>query len=95
MPGLDWTLPAQEDLRNINRWLAKNRSPAIAARTLIEIRTRSTFLEDFPHGGRPGHDATRVLRVHDTPYLILYRLRADIVEILRIRHEREDWQIEP
>ncbi|MCD2323657.1 type II toxin-antitoxin system RelE/ParE family toxin [Sphingomonas sp. IC-56] len=49
----------------------------------------------LPYGGRPGKDGIRVLRVHDTPLLILYRLPdGNTVDVLRVRHEREDWLIE-
>ncbi|WP_231029902.1 type II toxin-antitoxin system RelE/ParE family toxin [Sphingomonas sp. IC-56] len=35
------------------------------------------------------------MRVHDTPLLILYRLPdGNTVDVLRVRHEREDWLIE-
>ncbi|RYY24477.1 MAG: type II toxin-antitoxin system RelE/ParE family toxin [Sphingomonadales bacterium] len=93
MLRLVWTLPARADLREINSWLLEHRAPAIALRTIISVRARALFIERFPHGGRPGADGVRVLRVHATPYLILYRIQRDTVEVLRIRHEREDWLV--
>lgn len=36
-----------------------------------------------------------MLRVIETPNLIFYRRVDDTIEILRIRHEREDWFVEP
>lgn len=95
MPQLNWTAPALADLRRINSWLLEHRSADLAARTLAGIRERALFLEQFPHGGRPERDGTRVLRVSGTPFLLLYRLRNASVEILRIRHEREDWLLMP
>ena len=94
MPKLIWTTPARNDLRRINAWLTERASPAIALRSLVEIRTRARFLENFPHGGRPVLDRDfRVLRVHDTSYLIVYRLNGPNIDLLRIAHEREDWQV--
>lgn len=93
MREIAWTVPAQADLRRINGWLIENRSPDQALRIASSIRARARFLEKFPHGGRPDRDDVRVLRVRTTPYLILYRLRPGRVEILRIRHEREDWLV--
>jgi len=95
MPSISWTLPALEDLRAIDRWLERNRTPRYAAMTIASIRYRAKFLEDFPHGGRPHHDGIRILRVIETPYLIRYRIVADVVQVLRVHHEREDWSIEP
>ena len=95
MTEVTWSLPALADLRAIDAWLTRNASPEQAVRSLAEISRRANFLRDFPHGGRPmiEHDF-RVLRVPATPYLILYRLRPNGVEILRLRHERGDWHVE-
>ncbi len=46
--------------------------------------------------GRPGHVAdTREWIVRRTPYLIVYRVRAETLEILRLWHAKRDWQSEP
>lgn len=94
---IDWTGPALGDLREIDAWLEREASPEFALRTLATIRLRAHFLENFPRSGRPSRDGLRLLRVFDTPYLIRYRILTDTksVQILRIHHEREDWQIEP
>ncbi len=94
MPTLSWTLPATDDLWSIDAWLTEEASGEVALATLAAIRFRAQFLENFPRGGRPIGEGVRILRVIETPHLIFYRLVDDVVEILRIRHEREDWQIE-
>lgn len=91
---IDWTTLALDDVRRIDDWLTREASPALALRTIGAIRFRSKFLEDFPHGGRPLSKGQRVLRVYDTPYLIRYRIVGDSVQVLRVHHEREDWQLE-
>ncbi|MGK6319043.1 hypothetical protein [Sphingomonas sp. DT-204] len=68
-----------------------NASAGFVFRTLVAIRLRARFFANFPHAGRPFREQLRVL---DTAYLLLYRLRGDAVEILRAHHEREDWQVE-
>lgn len=95
MPTLRWTQPAIDDLWAIDEWLVENASGEIALATLASIRFRAAFLENFPHGGRPIRHGIRMLRVIDTPHLIFYRLLDDELQILRIRHEREDWFVEP
>jgi len=92
---IEWTTPALNDLRGIDMWLSAEADPEWAVRTLGAIRLRSKFLENFPRGGRPHRDGNRILRVFDTPYLIRYRIVGDLVQILRVPHEREDWFIEP
>lgn len=96
MYTLAWTVPALGDLRKIELWLERERNPAFALRTLIMIRQRSRFLENFPRGGRPYQGDLRVLRIHETPYLLRYRILEanESVQILRVHHEREDWQTE-
>lgn len=95
MPRIIWTVPARDDLRKISDWLERETNPAYATRILATIRTRSKFLADFPRGGRPYRDHTRILRVLGTPYLIRYRIQEGVVQVLRVHHEREDWFVEP
>lgn len=94
MPTLTWTPAATDDLWSIDDWLSENASSEIALATLAGIHQRARFLENFPRGGRPIGEGKRVLRVINSPHLIIYRLAGDNVDILRIRHESEDWQIE-
>jgi toxin ParE1/3/4 len=92
MRRIVWTAPSLADLRAIELWLEQNASTKVAFRTLLTIRERATFLQDFPSGGRLEGDGMRALRVYRTPYLILYRMYGGDVEVIRIRHERENWQ---
>lgn len=91
MLELVWTTTALHDLKAIDLWLSEHRSPELATRRLVKLRARADFLAQFPHLGRPGAHGVRVLVVHETPYVLLYRLKKGRVEVLRIRHEREDW----
>lgn len=90
-----WTRSAVADLRSIDQWLETEATPEIALATLLAIRERAQFLADFPHGGRPSADGTRILRVFRTPYLLRYRLGDANAEVLRVHHEREDWLAAP
>jgi plasmid stabilization system protein ParE len=48
---------------------------------------------DKPDIGRQGHvQGTREWPVSQTPYLIVYRVKNDAVEILRVWHGRRNWQ---
>jgi len=50
------------------------------------------MLLDFPESGRPGRLVdTRELVVGKTPYILPYRLRGDMIEILRVLHGRQRW----
>ncbi len=92
MRSVIWSLPATFDLDRIGEWLDENRTAAASAQALYDIGQRTLFLQNFPHGGRPYKDGKRVLIVTGTPYVIEYRLNEGDVEIVRVHHERENWQ---
>jgi toxin ParE1/3/4 len=49
-------------------------------------------LPRFPQSGRPGRRAgTRELVVSRTPFIVPYRIRGDVIELLRILHGRQRW----
>jgi len=58
---------------------------------LAAVRGQADILDRFPGVGSLMDDTSRRLRVRGTPYLLFYRIISDQVEILRIRHDREDW----
>jgi plasmid stabilization system protein ParE len=89
-----WAVTAQNDLHRIERWLERERSPEYAVQILEALRFRCKFLEDFPHGGSPISEGLRKLRVPDTGYIMVYRLVTGATEVIRVFHEREDWQNE-
>jgi toxin ParE1/3/4 len=94
MRKIIWAVSAQKDILRIERWLEREKTPEYAVFVLASLRLRSKFLEDFPHGGSPLSDGLRKLRVPDTGYIMMYRLRSGVTEVVRVFHEREDWQNE-
>lgn len=92
MRGIIWAPSARSDLNRITAWLDENRDAQTCADTLEAIQRRAEFLMDFPRGGRPLGDGKRLLRIIGTPYLIVYRLSDTQTEVVRVHHEREDWQ---
>jgi toxin ParE1/3/4 len=90
---LDWTDLALADLGSISAYLEREVQPEIAVRMLSLIRARANVLVEFPHAGpRLADQSVRSLRVRDTPYIILYRLVPDGLEVLRVYHERQNWR---
>jgi len=50
-------------------------------------------LPQFPHRGRPGRKLnTRELVFPGLPFLAVYRIRQDVVEINRILHGAQNWR---
>ena len=69
-----------------------DRNPAAAARLGDTIRAAVALLADNPHMGRAGRvDGTRELVVARTPYVIIYRVIATEVRIIRMLHSAQRW----
>jgi toxin ParE1/3/4 len=86
-----WTAPARRDLRAVRAYIAAEQSAA-AERQILRILNAVGSLARFPELGRSGRRAgTRELVIGRTPYLVPYRLRGEIIEILRVLHGRQRW----
>jgi toxin ParE1/3/4 len=83
---LRWTPEAADHLQEIyDSYQAK--SPVAAQPVIASIQAGLAQLRQFPYTGRLGLRAeTRELILTGVPYLIVYRIRYDTVEILGIRH---------
>lgn len=56
------------------------------------IETAVRHLANFPEIGPPGRiRGTRELVVTGTPYVVVYRIEATAVVILRVLHGAQDW----
>ena len=87
-----WTVPAAEDLESIKNYL-EGHHPQFAEPTVRTIYQRVRSLKITPNRGRPGHrSGTRELTVTPLPYVVVYRVLAEAVEILHIYHGAQDWR---
>jgi len=67
-------------------------NPAAAGRVVQRIFRAADLLEKNPALGRPGRVAgTREVVVAETPYILPYRVRGEVVEILRVFHAARKW----
>ncbi len=84
-----FTRRALRDLTNIRACIADD-NPRAASRVAVEIVAACDRLEQFPERGRTGQRCgTRELTTV-WPYVIVYRLNGDDVEILAIWHGAQD-----
>lgn len=61
--------------------------PDQAAKIYDQVRIRVDELAQFPHAGRPGRVAgTRELVFPGLPYIVPYRVRSGVVQVLRVFH---------
>jgi addiction module RelE/StbE family toxin len=87
-----WTIPAADDLIDINHYLQEHFAQ-FAESTVRTIYQRIRSLKASPHRGRPGHVlGTRELPLSPLPYIVVYSVKADAIEILHIYHGAQDWR---
>ena len=86
-----WTKRAITALTDIHGHIATDNPPAA---DLLRDRALSfveTTLVAHPSIGRPGRvDGTRESVIHPS-YIIVYRVNAEVVEILTVRHVARQW----
>jgi toxin ParE1/3/4 len=91
MPQVVWIARALRDLASLREHISRER-PAAAERQVELILTAVERLTRFPHSGRPGRRAgTRELIISRTPYLVPYRIRGELIEVLAVLHGRQRW----
>jgi toxin ParE1/3/4 len=88
---LRWTTPAADDLYRIVRHIQKD-SPTAAAEIAKRVYAGCGQLRDFPRLGRKGRvEGTRELVFPGLPYIVVYRVQDEFVEIVRVYHGAQDW----
>ena len=87
-----WTIPAANDLASIKDYLEKH-FPHLAEPTVRTIYKRVRSLRAAPNRGRPGHrTGTKELALTPLPYIVVYSVKTEAVEILHIYHGAQDWR---
>lgn len=86
-----WTTAAADDSESIFNYLRGNH-PHQARSTIVEIRDIVRSLKQFPFRGRKGNaEGTRELPHAQLPYIVVYRVSGDFIEIPHIWHGAQDW----
>ena len=81
-----WNQRAKNDLIRLQEFIAET-DPGRADLVARRIRDSSDSLATFPQLGRVGRSPeTRELVVPRTPYIVIYWVVGDVVEILRVVH---------
>jgi toxin ParE1/3/4 len=84
-----WTPAAADDFENIVRHIREENLQA-ARQVADEIYKSLQRLLTFPSMGRPGEKSgTRELVI--PPYVVVYRIAPEFVELLRIWHSAQNW----
>jgi toxin ParE1/3/4 len=86
-----WTTPAANDLYRIVQRIQDD-NPSAAAKVATTLYEKCVSLRDFPRRGRLGRiEGTRELVFPGLPYIAVYRIQDEVVEVVRIYHGSQDW----
>ena len=89
--NVDWLPSAARTLRNQLSYIAE-RNPLAAADMSDAIEAAVSRLADFPESARSGRvPGTRELVVPSSPFVVVYRIEATGVVILRVLHGAQKW----
>jgi toxin ParE1/3/4 len=84
-----WLSVAVQDVLQIRTYIA-NQDPQSAQSIALRIDKVVGHLTTMPNMGRPGRIfGTRELAISGTSFLVVYRLRNDRIEILRVLHGKQ------
>jgi len=85
-----WTPAAAADLQHISDYL-KDHHPHYQQPTIRKLYESIRSLKELPRRGRPGREAgTREIRFPPLPYVAVYRVKKQSIEVLRIYHPAQD-----
>jgi addiction module RelE/StbE family toxin len=83
---LRWDSRALRDIEKIYAYIAAD-NPKAAKRVVARIEESIGRLLIMPMSGRPGvTKGTRLLAVPGAPYIVVHRVRSDMVDILAVLH---------
>lgn len=87
-----WTPAAAADLEQISDYL-KARHPTYRTQTMRKLYEAIRSLEQSPNRGRMGREeGIRELLFPPLPYVAVYRVKEQSVEVLRVYHTAQDRQ---
>lgn len=88
-----WTPAALRHLSEAREYIEID-DPAAAARQIERIELSVHQLRSFPMMGRGGMRAgTREFAVPGTPYILVYRVKEDAIQVLAVLHGARNWKV--
>jgi toxin ParE1/3/4 len=89
-----WTGPAAQDLEEIALHIQRDNESA-AQSVVNTLFDAANSLEVFPSRGRIGKiKGTRELVIPGLPYIVVYQIVPDAIQILHIYHGARNWPAE-
>ncbi len=89
--NLRWTRRALQDLGNLHGYIAED-NPSAAGETVSRIEEAAVRLKHHPEMGREGrYPGTRELVLAGTPYIVVYIVKGNEVQIVAVIHSSMRW----
>ncbi len=86
MRRVKWLRKALQNLQQAYDYIAED-DPDAAAKVILKMQAGVNQLEEFPMLGYVGRvQGTRELVMANTPYVVIYRVKGNMVQILRVLH---------
>lgn len=91
MIHLEWLPDAEISRDSAIEYIAKDNLSA-ALNQLDEIEKQADMLLDHPKMGRPGREkGTRELIINRTPFILIYRINGNMIQVLHFLHGAQQW----
>ncbi|MDB9536067.1 type II toxin-antitoxin system RelE/ParE family toxin [Dolichospermum planctonicum CS-1226] len=81
-----WLRRALRNLEQARNYVFQD-NPTAAQELIIKIQNAANQLQNYPFMGKNGRvEGTRELIISNSPYILIYRIKEESVEVLRILH---------
>ncbi|RAM48536.1 MAG: type II toxin-antitoxin system RelE/ParE family toxin [Hapalosiphonaceae cyanobacterium JJU2] len=88
---IKWLKKALRNVEQAHEYIAKD-NPDAAVRVVLKISSAVSQLADSPYIGRSGRvEGTRELVIVQTPYIVIYRVKEETVQIIRVLHSSKKY----
>ncbi|ACM19804.1 toxin, RelE family [Geotalea daltonii FRC-32] len=88
---IKWLRQALLDLDEVESYIARD-NPVAAIGVVTKIVKMVSVLEKQPGLGRPGRvPGSKELVIPDTPFIVPYRVKDGLVQVLRVYHTSRRW----
>ncbi|MBE9050939.1 type II toxin-antitoxin system RelE/ParE family toxin [Nostocales cyanobacterium LEGE 11386] len=83
---IKWLRRALRNLEQAHNYILKE-NPQVAPELILKIQNAANQLKNYPFVGKSGRiEGTRELIISNSPYILIYRVSEESVEILRVLH---------
>ena len=90
---VSWTRRAVRDLTHARSYIARH-NPSAANETALRILDAADTISRQPRIGRAGRvDGTREFVVAGTPYILIYRVGKQRIDVLHVFDARQAWPL--